>query len=164
MSLHTSTIFSNSSFPFTVHLSFLSVRLSVSLSVCPALIRLCGPPPRLPSHRHHQLFSAICCHCDQSPFHRTSHLTEVACSKAVPYLAQMNSSTNLWSPPLPPRASISQSPPSSLHLPPSRCTSVSDWSHISSAACKNEASPLLSTIFLSSFSLSPHLSRPSVRF
>lgn len=78
-------------------------------------------PPLPPPHFHRQLFSTICCHCDQSPFHRTSHLTEAACSKAIPYLVQMNSSTNMWSPPSPmplPRASISPSPPS-LHPPDS---------------------------------------------
>lgn len=95
----------------------------------------------------------ICCHCDQSPFHRTSHLTGMACSKAIPYLVQINSWTSSWS-------LLPQCPPPSLlllHLCTSSSSSistsvdrlVSNWSHISSLVSRNESLPC------SPFALSP---------
>lgn len=53
--------------------------------------------PPLLKHQQPSPPSNICCHCDQSPFHRTCHLTRLACSKAIPYLVQINSTTNLQS-------------------------------------------------------------------
>lgn len=75
------------------------------------------PPPA--SHLNATNFSTICRHCAQSPFHRTSHQTGMACSKAISYQVLMKSWTNLWSlpppMPLPPTLSLSLTPPS-LHL------------------------------------------------
>lgn len=132
---------------------------SVSVMFFPPLRTPLIARPASPHPEHHQPLplSTICCHCDQSPFHRTSHLTGMACSKAIPYLVQMNSWNQFMEPPLPPL------PPglslSLLHL----CTSsssvsplvvclFSNWSHISSPVCRNESmpcSPLPSTPALS---------------
>lgn len=104
-------------------------------SCCQSATHL-SPPITQPAPQHHRL-STICCHCDQSPFHRTSHLTEMACSKAIPYLVQMNSLDNLWN--LLPRCPSSMSLSLCLlhrctsSLPPTPIVCLfSNWSHISS--------------------------------
>lgn len=92
---------------------------SVSVMFFPPLRTPLIARPASPHPEHHQPLplSTICCHCDQSPFHRTSHLTGMACSKAIPYLVQMNSWNQFMEPPLPPPSPLplSVSPPS-LHL------------------------------------------------
>lgn len=121
---------------------------SVSVIFSSTLVTLphTAPHLRLPSLNlplNTTNFSTICCHCDQSPFHRTSHLTEMACSKAIPYLVQMNSWTNLWSllPQCPSPMPLSLC---LLHLCTSSSSSsvsspvvclFSNWSHISSTVC-----------------------------
>lgn len=128
----------------------------LKLYVCPGLI-----PAVFSSTRHSTIHTShpapanhqpptICCHCDQSPFHRTSHLTGMACSKAIPYLLQINSWTNLWSllpwcpssiPSLLYPTHICASSSSSVY--PLMVSFFSNWSHISSLW------PPLSSFYLS---------------
>ena len=111
----------------------------------------CLPPPRTPPALP---LSTICCHCDQSPFHRTSHLTGMACSKAIPYLSANEFLKPIYGAsyppmPLPPCLSLSllhlctssSSSSSSSSVSPLVVCLFSNWSHISSPVCRNDSMP-----------------------
>lgn len=121
---------------FTVHLIYLCVPASFTslISAVTPVTLPCtpNPPPPAASHLNATNFSSVCRHCDQSPFHRTSHQTGMACSKAISYQAQ-NEILNQFMEPPPPNA---PSPPRSPSLWPLLLLCTSSSSSSSAPCCR----------------------------